>query len=303
MKPKYTLLKSVACILSGVFALAACQASAKDDFDLFAEVSSRVVQAERGVFQGEDVESSGVGARAKAGFEWTSGRTEIQFDLSATVFDFSNDDRETRESASSGLKITREISDTVSMAVYARRSENIVTLESSSADQTSVGGQLEYETDSNRIRLRAEHRTRDYDGASRSTGSGMRFDAQYNRRFGSWHWARLDLRAEDIDSTNSRRGYERYTAKVSYSLPIAKKLRFRPEISLREWEYDGRIVPGGQNATLRKDSMVAPEIGFAYGKLTGLYARASASYEFRSSNDMRYRDDAPRFDLSVGYRF
>ncbi|GAA4642209.1 hypothetical protein GCM10023115_04340 [Pontixanthobacter gangjinensis] len=303
MTPATNFYKTLAWTLSAIFLCAANPASSKDGIEISGDLSVRAVQAERGVFQGEDVESSGAGARAEAGFEWTRGKTEIQFDLSATVFDFSDENRETRESASAGLTIAHSVSDTVTLAVYARRSENIVTLESRSADQTSAGAEFQYEDDDNRIRLRAEYRTRDYDGTTTSSGSGMRFDAQYNRRFGSWHWARIDLRAEDIDSDNPRRGYERYTAKFSYSLPIAKRLRLRPEISMRAWEYDNRAVPDGQNDILRKDSMVAPEIGLAYGKLTGFYGRARASYEFRSSNDPRYREDAPRFELSIGYRF
>ncbi|WP_128891462.1 hypothetical protein [Erythrobacter sp. HKB08] len=278
-------------------------AQAKDGIEVGGDISVRAVQAERAVFEGTDVESSGVGASASADFTWKNGRTSVQFDLDATIFDYSDDTRPTRESVGAGLTLRQELSDEVEVAVEVRHSENIVTLESREADQTSVRAEVKWEDRKNRVRLRAQYREREYDDLARSTGNGWRFDAQYNRRLGSWHWIRADFRVENIDSTAVRRSYDRQIAAVRYSVPIAKNLRLRPEVEFRRWTYDERYVADDPTADRRRDTMIAPEIGLAYGRSRGLYGRLQASYEFRNSNDMRFDADAPRLDLRIGYRF
>ena len=279
-------------------------AHAQDGFDAYAEIEARAVQSDRRVVDGDDVESSGVGASLDAGFEWRSGRTEVQFDLGASIFDFSSETRPTRESGSATASIAHEVVDEVTVELGAGHWEDITTLEARQTDQDAVRLRVTWEDRKNRVRIGAQYREREYETPNTlTTGDGMRYDFQYNRRFGAWHWARIDLRAEDIDSENTRRGYERYVARASYSRPIAKRLRLRPEIEYRRWKYDGRRVVSDPARPLREDSYIAPEIGLAYGGLSGLRARASAAYQFRSSNDPRFGEDAPYIDVRVSYRF
>ncbi|TMM48189.1 hypothetical protein [Qipengyuania marisflavi] len=295
----------ISFLIAATLMLGAVPAHAKDGVDVWAELSARAVDSSRAVFEGDDIDSSGVGVAAAAGFEWKNGRTSVQFDLGAQIFDYSEDTRETRESATASATLAQELNDTLSVAVTVSHAEDIVTLEARETDQDAVRVEVKYETKQDRLRLRAQYRAREYRSSTivDDQGEGFRYDAQYNRRIGSWHWARLDVQFDDIDSDTARRSYHRMTVRGSYSLPVAKKLRLRPQLEYRSWTYDERRVLGDPASELRQDSYVAPEIGLDYGGSSGLRARLRAAYQFRTSNDPRYSDDAPYLDLTIGYRF
>lgn len=299
------LLTRLAAIAAALLAVGSAPLYAQDAFEPYAEIEARGVHSDRAVVDGDSIEASGAGASLDTGFVWRGGRTAVQFDLGAEIFEFSDDDRETRTSLRVVGEVSREIVPDVTLSLAAGHWDDITTLEARRTDQDAVALALAYENRPHRLRTSAQYRAREYEAATPSTGSGMRYDADYTYRLGSWHWARLDLRAEDIDSDDSRRGYERYTARASYSVPLddAKRWRLRPQIEWQNWEYDERQVRDGSGMALRKDSYFAPEIGLAYGKLSGVKARLRAAYQFRTSNDARYRADAPYFDLRIGYRF
>lgn len=298
-------MKRMMIALGAMSALLAVPASAKDGVDAWVELEARAVQSDRTIIDGDDIESSGAGVSVDVAFQWTNGRTEVQFDLGAEVFDFSEETRNTRESGSASVMVSQGINDNLSVAVNAGHWEDIVTLEARQTDQDAIRGEVQYEDKVHRVRLRAQYREREYESVTPSTGNGMRYDAQYNYRFASWHWARVELRAEDINSDHPRRGYERYMVRASYSLPLdsGKNWRLRPQLEYRDWTYDERWVLDDPAGELRHDSYIQPEIGLAYGKSNGLKARLRAAYQFRSSNDPQYTEDAPYFDLRVAYRF
>ena len=286
-------------------ALCGATAYAQDGTNLYVEIEARGVYSSRAVVDGDAIESSGGGASIETGFEWRQGRTAVQFDLGAEIFDYTDESRPRRETLRAVASLSHEVIADVTISVAAGHWEDIVTLESLETDQDAVALDVTYEDRPHRVGLGAQYRKREYAGGRVSTGEGMRFDADYTYRFGSWHFARLDLRAEDIDSDHPRRGYERHTVRASYSVPLdkAKTWRFRPQIEWRSWEYDGRRVLDTGGEPLRKDRYIAPEIGFTYGKTDGLKARLRAAWQFRDSNDRRYREDAPYVDLRLGYRF
>ena len=113
------------------------------------------------------------------------------------------------------------------------------------------------------------------------------------------------MRHEEMESSEStRRSFERRVIKATYSHPIAKRLRLRPSIEFREWDYDARIAQGDPEGELRADRFVAPGLGLAYGRASrGLFARVNAEYRIRSSNDERYGKDGLRAGVTVGFRF
>lgn len=282
--------------------VAPLQAQAKDCWD--AEASARAVSAKRAISESDDVDSSGLGVRGEIGWRLTSGDTSVRAQVHASVFDYTDEDRDTRESWGARVTLTQKVTEMVRVEVEARHSENIVTLESGQADQDAVSVQLQWQKGNDRVRAEAEYRERDYETGSGGEGDGVRYSAQYNRRLGSYHWVRLDVSHEDMNSDNPVRGYSRDRARIKYSLPVAKRLRVRPSVDYREWKFDGRVAQGDPDGSLRRDKAVTPQIEVAYGRNTrGFYARASAGYDFRSSNDVRYGDNAPRFEATVGFRF
>ena len=222
----------------------------------------------------------------------------------ATVFDYTDDTRDTRQSWGVRVTAIQKITKTVNFELEARHSEDIVVLESTQADQDALAAQLEWSKGNDRVRVEAEYRKRQYEAGSGGKGDGLRYAAQYNRRLGAYQWVRLDVSHEDIDSDNPVRGYKRDRAVIKYSLPVAERLRVRPSLDYRTWKYDGRVAQGDPDGAMRRDRVVTPAVELAYGSDTrGVYARASAGYEFRMSNDERYGDNAPRLQATVGYRF
>ena len=291
--------------LAALVTLPATPGHARNGVDIWAEIGARAVQSDRTVTEGDEVESSGVGVSADGGFEWRNGRTQVQFDLGASIFDYEDEARGTRRSLSASATVGQGLSETVSVAVSAGHLEDTPTLEAYHTDQDAIRVEVQYEDKVHRIRLRAQYREREYDLATPTKGKGMRYDAQYNHRIAAWQWARLEALAEDIDSADARRGYERYMVRASYSHPLdgQKMWRLRPQIEYWNWTYDGRRVLDTVDGDLRHDSYVQPEVGLSYGKTEGLQGRARAAYQFRNSNDPRYEKSAPYFEVIVGYRF
>ena len=128
---------------------------------------------------------------------------------------------------------------------------------------------------------------------------GARVDAQYRRRFGPNHFLAFDLRAESIQSDDPRRGYERQSAGVAYTRPVAPDLRVRPALEAIRTEFDGRLTVNGER---RRDKLVVPEVEVLWwpGKWR---VEAEAKYIFTDSNEPVREREGYRLTLSVGYAF
>jgi|GEM_PF-1485343 len=294
----------IAILFVAGFAIASPNAHAKTEWG--ARVEAQVVQSELDQDDGDDIDSSGFGLRGDINFTLTpSEKTTIAVDTTARVFEYNDDDRDTREIYGAALTISQKLSDHVELRLRARRIENIAVLEAGSADQTSAEARLQLKHGNNRVRVAAEYRTRDYDITGNPDGDGYKISVQYNRRIGPYQWVRLDARHEDMESNESpRRSYNRQVFKLSYSQPIAKRLRLIPSVEYRQWEFDSRVAQGDPERDMRHDEYVAPGLKLAYGRASrGFYADAAAEYRLRNSNDIRYDKNAVRAGLRVGFRF
>ena len=293
----------VAWVCAASLALIANSAQAKTDWA--AEISLRAIESELDLDEGEELDSSGIGIRGDISFQLEpSERTRIRFEAEAGAFDYRDEDRDTRESYGGSITVSHDISDHVEVRLRARRIENIAVLEANSADQTSIGVRLQWQDGNDRVRLYADYREREYDLANPATGDGYRIAAQYNRRIGSYHWFRIDMRHEEMESSEStRRNFERRVIKATYNRPIAKRLQLRPSIEFREWDYEARIAQGDPEGDLRADRFVAPGLGLVYGRSSrGFFARVNTEYRIRSSNDERFGKDGIRAGVTVGFR-
>lgn len=274
------------------------------DFD--ARVEFNVIQSDLNFDQGEGLDSSGFGAQAFIGADFDLSDTlTVRAEGSGQVFEYDDDDRGTRKSVGGKVSVEKQVSETVAVEVSVRNAQNIGVLEATSADQTSVLAQVEWGKGNDRIRVNAEYREREYDTTTAGHGEGYRVYGQYRRRFGSYHWAYIAARHEDMKSDDEpRRSYDRQVIDVKYSHPVAKRVRILPSLEYRQWKYDARVARGDPNGDLRKDHYIAPAVELAWGRADrGLYANAAAEYRFRSSNDERYDEDAIRLEARVGYRF
>ena len=284
----------------------AAQEEGPDPVQFDGLVEIRAVESDLDFDQGEGIDSSGFGVRARLGIDFDLGETTgARIEAEGRVFDFRDENRDTLETFVGRIHVTQKISDEVEVRAHVRRFENIAVLEAFSADQTSVGARVEWESGNDRVRVSGEYREREYDTSVGGNSDGFSASAQYNRRLGSYHWLRLDLRADKNESADEpRRSYDRRVARLRYNMPVAKRMQFRPSIEYREWDYPSRIAQGDPNGDLRRDSFIAPAVELAWGRTSrGLYANASAQYRFKQSNDERFDSDAIRVGVRVGFRF
>lgn len=196
----------------------------------------------------------------------------------------------------------QDVSKTVEVQLQARRYDDLVTVESADVDEWQGSARVTFEpTRNNRFRLQGTWRDRQYDNGAgpATTGDGPRVDAQYRRRFGPYHYLAFDLRAENITSDDADRGYERQSAGVAYTRPVAKDLRVRPAVEVITTRFDGRIA---DNGALRRDRQVVPEVELLWwpGKWR---IEAEAKYVFFNSNETTREREGYRLTLSVGYAF
>lgn len=274
--------------------------------DPTARIELRLVESGIDVDQGEELDSSGIAARAEAGLDFDLGETTgARVEVEGGIFEYSDAARSDRTSYGAAIEVSQELTPALELRLRLRRVENIALLESGSADQTSAAMRLQWQEGDERVRVYAEYRWREYDLGTEPRGEGWRFAGQYNHRFGSYHWLRFDLGWEEIDSdTSAARAFDRTTAKVEYSRPIARRLRVKPSLEYRRWSYEARIAQGDPQGDLRRDSYLGPGLEFAYGSDSrGTYAEAGAQYRLRRSNDTRFEDDAFRFGVTLGFRF
>lgn len=198
--------------------------------------------------------------------------------------------------------VQHDVTKTLELQLQARRYDDLVTVESADSDEWQGSARVTFEpTRANRFRVAATWRDRQYDNGAdpATTGEGPRVDAQYRRRFGPYHYLAFDLRAENIRSDDPNRGYERESAGVAYTRPVAKDVRLRPAVELIKTRFDGRIA---DNGALRRDRQVVPEVELLWwpGKWR---IEAEAKYVFVNSNEATREREGYRLTLSVGYAF
>lgn len=198
--------------------------------------------------------------------------------------------------------VQHDVTKTLEVQLQARRYDDLVSVESADTDEWQGSARLTFEPSrKNRFRLQGTWRDRQYDNgaALATTGEGPRVDAQYRRRFAAYHYLAFDLRAESIRSDDPDRGYERESAGVAYTHPVARDLRVRPAVEVIRTRFDGRIA---DNGALRRDRQVVPEVEMLWwpGKWR---IEAEAKYVFFNSNEAMREREGYRLTLSIGYAF
>ena len=188
------------------------------------------------------------------------------------------------------------------LQAQARHYDDFVSVESADTDEWQGSARLTWEPSrDHRLRLTGTWRTREYDNGAlaETTGDGPRVDAQYRRRFAAYHYLAFDLRAETIRSDDPRRGYDRQSAGLAYTRPLAPDLRVRPAIEAIRTQFDGRLTPTGSR---RRDNLVVPEVELLWWP--GQWRiEAEAKYIFTDSNEPVREREGYRLTLSVGYAF
>lgn len=243
-----------------------------------------------------DFDRSGPGASAVLGHsfgsDWTRFRLEgsVSTDKYATTY-------------GGEAELTQKLGKAVSARISASGTKHSLTLESLDADQATLRAGLTVSAGETRFEAYARHRWRGYHDISGGTGKGWQLGLHLRQGFGAYHWLELSAAQDRIAGTSGFHGYRRSIVSLDYSKPIAKRLRLIAGAERREWTYSGRHIGDIATAELRHDRLVRPDLGLSYGRAKGIYARATAGYDFYRSNDIRFSGDGPRLRLAVGYRF
>nr|WP_298898784.1 hypothetical protein [uncultured Altererythrobacter sp.] len=195
----------------------------------------------------------------------------------------------------------QELSDDWDIQLRGRYYDDLVTAESSDTDEVQGSVRVTYEPErAHRFRARATWRKREYDngtGGEQTTGEGPRIDVQYRHRLGRYHYVTLDARAEEINSDDPRRGYQRQSAKVSYTHPLTRDLRVRPAVEYLNTKFDGRLTEAGAR---RNDELFVPEVELLWWP--GQWRIEAEAKYITSSSNLSTRDrEGYRLTLTVGY--
>ena len=198
-----------------------------------------------------------------------------------------------------------ELGEDWEVRLQGRVYDDLVTVESPDTDEVQAAVRLEYEpVMAHRVRAEVTWRERTYadddgPGGTASEGEGLRVDLDYRHRIGRYHYVGLDLRAEEIESDNPRRSYERQSARLSYTRPITDDLRARPAVEVRRTRFDGRMTP---DDFPRDDTQIVPELELLWWP-GNWRMEAEAKYIFGDSNDPVRDRKGYRLSISVGYVF
>lgn len=267
--------------------------------DFGGEISvSAIIASDRG--EEEENDRSGARLRAELDVQHEVGGGEIRLAYDTSYFVYEDDVRSDQWTNRVTLAYAIDVARDLELSTQVSYASNLSTLEFRSADQLELRGIAEYSPGRHRARLFGGWRWRDYDDAAQSEGSGPIFGAGYRYGIGQSRFLAAEIRFEDIESDDPRRGYDRTILEAYYQHPLAPQSRLRIGAAARFWDFDGRLAPNGDR---RRISALVPEIDVLHGFTNGLRLRGQLQYGLRGSNDPAFRADEQRAILTAGYQF
>jgi hypothetical protein len=251
----------------------------------------------------DDFDSSGGQVSGEIGWQYDRRVTSFRLEAGAGVTEYTDDTRETRYHGTARALVSQAIARDLRVEASAAYAENAIVLEAPEADQTLVRAAVVYAPKAHRVELFAAKRWREYKVPVRASSQGWQAGARYRYRIASYHWIALGAVRDTISSSDPRLRYKRTSLALDYSMPLSRTVRLVAGLDRRTWTFSGRSVGDSFGAPKRKDRMVRPEFGLAFGKSKGVFGRASAGYDFRQSNDPRYDREGARTSVTLGLRF
>ena len=293
-------------IIASVAGLSAASAQERrdqprdDNSDLSGEISvSAVAASDRGDDE-DEAARSGFILRGGLDYERETSVGEFRLSYDSAAYLYEDDDRPDRWSNRLALRYGGEVADDFRLSARIAYATNLATLEFRSADQAEVLTMAEYSPGDHRFRLTGGWRWRDYDDSTGSESSGPFAGAEYRYRIARDQFFSTELRYEDIDSADLRRGYHRTILEAFYQHPLGSQTQLRVGGSARWWKFDDRLAPNGER---RSDSVLTPDLQLLHDFRSGLLLRGRLQYGLRESNDPAEDGDDRRATLTAGYRF
>lgn len=282
--------------LIGIFAAGPARAEP----EAFARAFASAVWAENtSLLDDEDLDSSALIAGLSGGWEFSESKIRVQ--LSSTLVDYTDADRDDRWNNELRLAQEFELSDRVDFDGQVALATEVQTLEFENADQVTAQGRLTWRLNAeDRLRIYAAYRARSYNDAGSTSADAPYLGVEWRRRVDRGAYFELEARLEDVDADRASFDYQRTSLTASYSRVIDDKTRGRARLGYRSWSYEDRPTPEGQS---REDWSFAPELELR----RALTAAADLEFNFRHvirrSNDDRYDRDGNRVAVSISYDF
>lgn len=301
------MLRTISSLAAAWLALVTCAPLAAQDSGWRLEPDARIeVQTVSAQTTTRDddlvIDGEAISVRGQVGLALNSESTRFRLEADRIEVFRLGGDRDDISRDRLTATVQHDVTKSLEIQLQARRYDDLVTVESADSDEWQGSARVTFQPSrNNRVRVSAAWRDRQYDNGAgpATTGEGPRVDAQYRRRFGPNHFLAFDLRAENIRSEDPDRGYERESAGVAYTRPVAKDLRVRPAVELITTRFDGRFA---DNGALRRDRQVVPEVELLWWP--GQWRiEAEAKYLFFNSNESVREREGYRLTLSVGYAF
>jgi hypothetical protein len=272
----------------------------RDAGSIDGELSITGVLASDRTDHNDEDSASGVILRGGVGYERDYKASSLRLEYDTAVYLYEADERADRWSNRGAVTYTARLAPDVTLTGRGAYASNVGTLEFRSTDQAELLGRLAFSPGDHRLRAWGGWRWRQYDDAVESGGEGPFAGIDYRYRLGRDHYLSSELRYEEIDSDDPRRGYHRTVAELLYQYPLGKRTDVRLGAEARWWEYDGRLAPNGER---RKDRAIIPELELRHEFEQGVLLRGQVRYDFRDSNDPEFTADETRATLTGGVRF
>ena len=278
-----------------------CPANAfAQDIEPALDLSARVSIVDAPILDDELIaDGDALSLRIAPSLVWAGEGYRVRASSSNRFIHYLDDARADRWRHLHRLEAATTASGDTDVLAYAERGTGLATAEFSDTDQWEAGARLEHRIGTDhRLRLGGGWRWRTYDDLERSSGEGPEVRAEYRYRFAANHYLGAEIVRESIDSDTERRRFDRTIASLSYTRPVARDLRARPQLSYRAIDYPGRPVAPLADG-VREDRVWLPELTLLYSPgdftITG-----EAQYIARSSTDPAYDENGYRLGVEVG---
>ncbi|MDR2871668.1 MAG: hypothetical protein LBV45_03965 [Xanthomonadaceae bacterium] len=232
-------------------------------------------------------------------YSYDKGADHYKIAISSGYYTYTDDKRDNRWSNSVAGSYGRDLTSDVRLTGLASYTSQLLTLESSSADQTQVRARLSYSPGPHRVRVTGGWRWRDYRDLPDKTGNGPVAAVDYRYRIDSGRYLSMAARYDKIDSDEDRRDYRRYIVSGEYRFRPGPKTSAAVGLQWRDWTYPHRPI----GSDVRHDRSIAPTFRVRHDFGNGWSAQLEGIVIDRNSNANSYDETVKRAVLTVRKQF
>lgn len=247
----------------------------------------------------EELESHGIVAELRAGFQTSVGRPLLRVAYDGRYQSFTRTDRWDLITHDLAAVLARRAG-LLSMDLTGRMGLNAMTEDREIGDRYSARARLTIGRGYRRLRLYGLYRARQFEGSGGSDETTRGLGAGYR---GVTDGATLEFgyRYEEADSESGLRRYVQHRASGDYEVPLGLRGDLRASLEWRPRRYLERTVSLDGEEVVRRDAQWIATVSLTHEFAWGQGLRLDYSFQRRTSNDLRGEYQAHR--VLVGTRF